>query len=547
MIRHTRSNKFSRFDSLRQAPGLLALLLSSWAVFSVVAATDSQVQPATLNGLCDSVSSKSIKPLKSISQVEQLIGELNAQRPDSCESYLNSFLKLKPILEKVQTGNTCNLELVDMLREYHVEFIDTSDKTKHDGDNAIPDPLKFFFISLCFQISAECKMSLINNLEIDSKEKIKPEDYRTIEMLEKYGATLLDKNTKVNDFDDIVLLSDINLAIESDRKRLAAKTSSMSEKLETRENKILVKVKTNAILKTLIKTCYDKFRPFYEKLILPLIALSNMGYNYQGELLAREIKELKENELIRRWYNIVQTCEAFTAIEIYEDAEAVVDDQQAITIISRQESELLKEKRVTMSNKDDPDLIKYEPIESHNSDELWIQDQQELEKLVNKYEASIDETERIKRKLMRKLFEQFKRALMSGKIKVFVSNLAGGIRERNNEKTNINEEMLTVLDEAVDQSSPQKSLDSPVAFGDRRVPPRRPGGFRGKTKSGASEAAPPRVIAVDPTNESKLTTKLFRHTFGKLVPGRLDMTMWFFGIVGVLLIILSVILLHAAG
>lgn len=483
-----------------------------------------------LQSICEKNNHKTT--LKAISQVKNLISDVKKERPDSCEPYLNSFIQLDPILNVVQTGNTCNLEMVNMLRNYHLEFINGSEKK--NSDDKIPNQLRFFFISLCFQISAECKMTLINSLEYDTKENITEEDYKTNDLLEKYGATFLDRGTKIEDFDDILLLSDINSAI-----------GGLDE--TSRDTKIMVKVKTNMMLKSLVKTCQNKFRPYYEKLILPLVVLSNLGYNYQGELLARELKELKDSELIRRWYNIVQTCEAFRAIEIFEDNDNVLEGQQAITLISKDEANSLREKQINNNNdENNSEAIVYEPQPAHNSDELWIQDQSELEKLVNKYKANASESERIKKKLLKKLFSKFKESLKAGKIGVFMSGFVGGLsKDKNDRKTNINEDMVSMMDDAIsqtEQTSVVSSQDNAVAGFSRhgRLPPRKPG--RGPGGGGSSKSVvphlPPKVVAFhEVQDESKLGIKIFDRTIGKILPSKWDLFMWFLGIIGILLII----------
>lgn len=121
---------------------------------------------------------------------------------------------------------------------------------------------------------------------------------------------------------------------------------------------------------------------------MPLIKLSNLGYNYQGEMLRR-------SKLVKRWYNIVQTCEAFAMIRIIEDPDMVVESdgeaRQLITIMSEDEAAMLEARNVQ-----EPfgELLpaaavdQYRPPASHSVTELWIKDQEELERLVKQYKSS---------------------------------------------------------------------------------------------------------------------------------------------------------------
>lgn len=518
---------FSKKKMMILISSVQLICLSSLLLASLAEANQKEAE-VSLQTICEN---KQKVNLKAISQVRKLITDVRKERPDLCEPYLNSFIELEPILKVVESGQTCNLDMVNMLRDYHYEFINGSEKKNED--DKITNPLRFFFISLCFQISAECKMTLINSLEYDTKENITEEDYKTTDMLEKYGATLLDRNTKVTDFDDILLLSDINSAIGMDES--------------AKDTKIMIKVKTNLMLKNLVKTCRLKFRPYYEKLILPLIVLSNLGYNYQGELLAREIKELKDSELIRRWYNIVQTCEAFSAIEIYEDTEnSVLENQQAITLINKEEANSLRSKQVNKPPQDGENAIVYVPQPSHNSDELWIQDQSELENLVNKYKASASESERIKKKLLKKLFDKFKESLKAGKVGVFMSGIYGGLaKDKNDKKTNINEDMVSMMDDVISKTEETSVInlqDTAVSGAGRhgRLPPRRPGRGPG---GGMSAGMPAKVVAIpDVDDQSKLGNKVFERTIGKFLPQKWDLLMWFMGTIGILLIIAACVM-----
>ena len=162
---------------------------------------------------------------------------------DSCQLYRDSFNELSSILAIVSSGQICNLELVDRIRRYHERFIWAPD-ARPPGKS--PAASRHFFISLCFQVSAECKMTLINNLECDTRGVLAESDYDIIKSLESHGATLMDSESEIADFDDIILFDEF------------AENSAMEEQFAA--TKILVKIKTNAFLKELLRKCRTKFR-----------------------------------------------------------------------------------------------------------------------------------------------------------------------------------------------------------------------------------------------------------------------------------------------
>lgn len=489
----------------------------------------SVVNGANLKTICDNEP----LPLVRVSETKQLLEEAVWDQSQTCLPYKDSMGELYQLLTVLEEGKICNMDMVQMIRDYHMNFI------KKGSAKPIPITLKNFFVSLCFQISAECKMALINNLEIDTKEHIKEEDYAQIQFLENYGATLLDFNEEISDFDDIVLLSDFMNA-------------GGQQKQPGDQTRIIVKAKTNNMMRELVKNCDTKFKPFYDKLIMPLIHLSNMGYNYQGELLERELEELKHNKLVRRWYNILQTCEAFRAIEIYEDSEGteqVGGDKQVLTFISQDEAEILQQKNVktiedeVKAIEDKP--IDYEPSSWHNNDELWIKDQKELDKLVKKYKTNASESDRIRSKLMKKLLAKMKEVIMSGKIHLVASELLNVNRRSGaceTEEVDVKQDLIMMMDEAIVEDEQeqmiqkgQEPLDQAVAGGAKR----RPNGVRPIGVPARAKYVPKRV------DGTKMSTKLYNQTLGRFLPNKLDLFFGFLGIISLLLITMGLILLIA--
>ena len=289
-------------------------------------------------------------------------------------------------------------------------------------------------------------------------------------------------------------------------------------------------------MQNLIRTCRNKFKPFYDKLIMPLIKLSNLGYNYQGELLVHELEELRSNKLVRRWYNIVQVCEAFASIEIFEDPEILSDGCQAFTFISSEEAgELRKSEHLSLEElaaREHERPIEYKPSSAQNSDQLWIQDQEELERLISKYKSSATEADRLRRKLLLKIYARARELLESGKVMTFVSEMVKSGLNKESSATNVNEDLVLMIDEAVSDGETSvhvSQLDGPVAFA-RRKRPQVP-------------VYPKRVVNKrKPANGSKLTTRAFDVTLGRFIPSRSRIFFWMLGIIGTLMIILGVMM-----
>lgn len=459
----------------------------------------------------DALCANKLISLTSMSQVQGLIEE--ARDKEGCDHYRNSLLDLEEVLTQVQAGATWSLQFTSKLEKYHKKYIENE---KDKANDNIPTSLRQFFISMAFQISAEYKMILVNNLEVDSKKYINDSDYETIEQLDSMGAILVDKDADISDFDDIILLNDLARIVEG---------------VDHAPVKLMIKIKTTEVLRRLIQTCTTKFSPIYEKLILPLISLSNMGYNYRGSMLERELAELKTNSLVRKWYKIVQVCETFKAMEIFEASDEVVDgNKQVFTFVSKEEGEKLRETQGSVNSmQTDEKPIEYQP-EAFHRNELWIEDQKELASLLKNYKASSNEEGRLEGLVMRRLFTRLKDSIMSGKLMVFAGKFVKDTLIKDQEdSSSLSEELITMIDDAIEESEEiamVNKLDGAVAGRDR-VPPRV-----GKIK---------RV-----QDKTKWTKKIERFTCLNILPSK-GKLLWRFIVIGFMLSVIILTVMFVAG
>ena len=297
-----------------------------------------------------------LKSINRISQAKALIVE--SKSSTGCDEAKLPLAQLEPILEAVEAGRMCTLEFVEMVRRYKADFI-------RSGGPA-PAALRLFFSSLCFQVSVECKKLLLSRLEADTKNKVTGDDFELFESTnEATGGP--------EDFDDIIMPSDIRSAFGNKEKRL----------------RMLVNPTLGEKMGKTIELCAAKFRPFYSKLILPLIELSHLGYNYQGERLESELAALKTNKLAHKWFNVVQTCETFPTSDICVDKANVVSDKKSMVFVGGKEADKLRRSQGTLNDLvGSVEPLVYEPQVENNLDELWIQDEDELKKQIATYKAS---------------------------------------------------------------------------------------------------------------------------------------------------------------
>lgn len=359
------------------------------------------VEPS-LEAVCNNES----VPLTSIIAVRKLVRESQTTQLDSCVRYKGSFDKLDDILVAVQTGKICDLALVDKVRNYQRDFI--AESNGKSGEN-IPQSLRRLFLALCFQIDAECKLNQISKLKDQVLPLFTGEDYNLIKYWEEHGSFLFDLSGQIKDFDDILLPEDVDKIAESGD-------------FATGPGGFAIMVKADGRMRDLLQDCKYKFKPFYAKLITPLVKLSNLGFNFQGEILANQLEELRQSKVIKRCYNIVLTCETFKDVKVYEGHE-VDQESQAFKILSSEEVDQLRRENVKTvqeilveeAERDKLEPLIYDLVVGAKTDKLWILDQKEFESLAQGYSASLTEVDRIRAKLFERAQPRRRKALVMGR------------------------------------------------------------------------------------------------------------------------------------
>lgn len=256
-----------------------------------------------------------------------------------CGKRYNEVLTSLQNLVSVSNENVCSDDKIDLIEDFHRNFISANredvKQRAADGREAAPEVLRLFFMHYALEISAICKRGLITNIEWDLHDKVKKSDFdfggHTVlnELMAKMSASF-SPVTAINDYDDVLLIWDM---VEDDAEEEV-------DELTGEPVRLLIKAKRVDQIKRVQEKCRCKFRPFYEKLIMPIINLVDIGYSYTGERFERELHELRVNPLVRRWYGVTQICEAILPIRFYQDDKLA---ERELVIISREEEVVIKE------------------------------------------------------------------------------------------------------------------------------------------------------------------------------------------------------------
>lgn len=364
-------------------------------------------------GLCADKSGSSTKEqISRVSTILKLHNYLvNQTHPDikliDCSKrYGNILADLRDIVER-SNDNVCSDEKIYLIDEFHRNYISTArDDIKlryAEVKQAAPEVLRLFFMHYAMEVSAICKRGLITNIEWDLQDKHDEDEFdfesETFfnKLMEKM-STSFSPVTAVNDYDDALLIWDL---VQHNGNEETDPLTGESVKLY---------VKTNQIeqIKQIQERCRCRFRPFYDKLIMPIISLSDMGYSCSGERFERELGELKTNKLVNRWYGITQVCEAILPIKFYQDSSL---QEHETVIISKDEAQLLNKERSddTTANKICRP-VQYEPTTNSISgvDKLDSVETVEAQELVQDVSLKTSVKERAIKRAYRRLIKNIK-------------------------------------------------------------------------------------------------------------------------------------------
>lgn len=387
--------------------------------------------------------------LNKISQVKEIVHFLktNLDSAQPCEQDLiDSTLDIERVISR-DLDDVCTLKKVDQIREYHSRYIAYSSK----DELLIAEPLKRFFIGFALQVSSICKKTMINSLILDTQQ-LTPEDSRTIEIwTNKNNGLVQDAGFGPEDFDDLLLLKDLD--------ELSGESSANDEK-------VFIQTGSVAMLNEIRLSCNRRFKPIYSRLILPLVELSNLGFDYQGEDLERELELLKHDELVAKWYKIAYLCETLDDVVLVEEsADRIATEgleKNLIRILTEEEASQLGVLPEVQS------VYRFEPEPEQNSfgipiGDLVIDDSDEnFGKLINTFDSQRSRLERIRKKMLIKVGQFLKNSLLKGKINIVDSMFN---RREGQSKALLAEQRrnaITAIDNYVQQVN-SSTIDKPVS------------------------------------------------------------------------------------
>lgn len=327
---------------------LASLLIISELILSscLLAACHSEPAPAlsdtaiqeTVRKVCNNEKTR----IQSISEMLSVIQMVRIDESLCKNRYKASLNELEPIL-LIRSGEIlCSEQAFETIKDYHFKFIqpirhvnrlptqfepmpretikgqlhtEPPDYRAHfdryDQIYMTPIAVRYFFLSYSLQVSYVCKMNLIFNL--DTRSLLTEDELTILAMFDQ--ATPIGKalSTGLEDlnFDNAIHIEELDGPVQKpidDQSQYGRKAH-----LKTTANQ-------NSSLFQLIITCKNKFKPIYDKLILPISKLSKLGYDYQGDKFSGVEQKRLTGFGMKTWLGVMHVC------ELFENAVVVVDN-----------------------------------------------------------------------------------------------------------------------------------------------------------------------------------------------------------------------------
>lgn len=332
-----------------------------------------QTNRVTLRDVCTNAQ----VPIVSVEEFKRIFEEFKSdyQFEICAKRYRLAFTMLEPIILDKQQA-VCGDEEFALIERFHSRFISdeqieeeghiSNDKIRLEQAETVgnqlgseerarcPISLRQLFKAYTLQASGLCKQKLVDNLN-RAMQSMNDHDFELFEAL-KFRPRAESKVALLGRADEMAKDSN-NFQFDLSFRALAH-MPELGDKLGEGHAKFQQdKIRTdfqqdNFELDKFMRTCRKRFRPVYSKLILPIVRLAKLGYDYVGHHLDRVRDELKSED-INTWLMVTLICESHNNFELADEKD---DDK------GQEMGEL-----------------NFEPVRNRPFEgELWIKDAQQL-------------------------------------------------------------------------------------------------------------------------------------------------------------------------
>lgn len=306
-------------------------------------------------------------PIESVQDFARILSQLDAgEQFEICKRYRLAFDMLRPIIMNTD-HQVCGDEKFALMERFHSRFIsavaesgEPADRTQdnlaeqrpreHGAERAdraedeafCPISLQQLFKAYAMQASGLCKQRLAKNIELAMREmddddhdtfavfKFRPAD-ETRQAPIWGRASELDGDKRPEETLASFVQNPDQFTYNLSFKELVhlPELEGELERAEARGESTQMDLRDKPELNKFLLTCRKRFRPVYSKLILPIVRLAKLGYDYVGSHLDRYQDKL-ESDLINEWLLATLICESHANFELVagdHDAQGAAMDE----------------------------------------------------------------------------------------------------------------------------------------------------------------------------------------------------------------------------
>lgn len=273
-----------------------------------------------------------------------------SQDPKLCHNdYQAALNELDAILATLD-GEICSDQHIDLISHYHFRFIappqrmnvrpkDGKEMRKIVQHQLHPEPRKYtitlsedgqllmipialrhFFLAYVLQVSGLCKRFLLTELS-----SVKPKSTSDQSIV---GLIMGDSALRQLSRDDLSSINFDNVIYLPELEGHSELVDGSEMKVTRKQVHMITSVTEGTALYDLMIDCRNHLRPIYSTLMMPLIKLTKLGYDYLGDKLTKEQIDQLQGSHMKSWLTIVHVCELFNSMIVERDGLIMESDDE---------------------------------------------------------------------------------------------------------------------------------------------------------------------------------------------------------------------------
>lgn len=330
------------------------------------------------------------------------------QQPPSPESSkcsqeaLDSVVALERVLSDEES--ICSPRKAEQIVEYFVKHV-------LDKRRRAPAAVGLLYTSYGMKVSKVCRRRMVSSISEAQNLLSEPqlEEFDSWTNERSFIAHLLPEPKQ---YDDLVL------------------PKQLARFLETKPEKMYVQTSTSERLRKLQVLCERRLKPIYEPLIVPLIDLAAIGFNYKNSQRIEHPENPEVSKLVFKWYRAVFLCESLANMILVNESnldKTEATDRTILRIIPQKdidESDKTKLEKQQLANSfPEIEQLEYSPPHAASSarlsEPIVDPEDEDLSRAIKKFKRHRQASSR----LINKMFGQFKEKMARGALKLVPSHL----------------------------------------------------------------------------------------------------------------------------